>query len=105
MSIWQKIFGYPAINQLPAAQKQEVKKLLDELVKIGQLDDFLSLQPGGPFNVRCHHTQARRIGERINEIGGLELMTASRAYVKDKLKATLAEHLDYCWQNIGEWQA
>ncbi len=49
MSIWEKIFGYPAINQLPGTQKQEVKKLLDQLVKIGQMDDFLSLQPGGPF--------------------------------------------------------
>lgn len=105
MSIWEKIFGYPTINQLPGVQKQEVKKLLDQLVKIGQMDDFLSLQPGGPFNVRCHHTQARQIGERLNEIGGLELMQASRAYVKDKLKAVLAEHLDYCWSDIGEWQA
>lgn len=105
MSILEKIFGYPAINQLPGVQKQEVKKLLDQLVKIGQVDDFLSLQPGGPFNVRCHHTDARRIGERLNEIGGLELMSASRAYIKGKLKATLAEHLDYCWSDIGEWQA
>ncbi len=105
MSIWEKIFGYPAINQLPGTQKQEVKKLLDQLVKIGQMDDFLSLQPGGPFNVRCHHTQARQIGERLNEIGGLELMLASRAYVKGKLKAILAEHLDYCWTDIGKWQA
>jgi hypothetical protein len=105
MSIWEKIFGYPAINRLPSQQKQEVKKLLDELVKIGKLDDYLSLQPGGPFNVRCHHTGARKIGERLNEIGGLDLMWAARAYVKDKLKTTLAEHLDYCWQDIGEWQA
>jgi hypothetical protein len=105
MSILEKIFGYPAINRLPSQQKQEAKKLLDELVKIGKLDDYLALQPGGPFNVRCHHTGARKIGERLNELGGLELMWAARAYVKDKLKTTLAEHLDYCWQDIGEWQA
>ena len=105
MSILEKIFGYPTINQLPAAQKREVKKLLDDLVRIGQMDDFLSLQPGGPFNSRCHHTQARQIGERLNEIGGLDLMLASRSTIKDKLKATLAEHLDYCWTDIGEWQA
>ena len=52
------------------------------------MDDFLSLQPGGPFNSRCHHTQARQIGERLNEIGGLDLMLASRSTIKDKLKAT-----------------
>lgn len=105
MSLWETLFGYPVINQLDPARKRETNKLLDDLVKIGKMDDFLSLQPGGPFNVRCHHTQARKIGERLNEIGGLELMQAARSYVQRKLKATLAEHLDYCWQDIGEWQA
>ncbi len=104
MSILEAIFGYPAIRQLPPQKKKEVNKLLDELVKIGKLDDYLSLQPGGPFNVRCHHTGARKIGERLNEIGGLELMEAARSHVKRKLKPVIAEHLDYCWQNIGEWK-
>ncbi len=104
MSIWERLFGHPAIRKLSPEPKREVKKLLDELVKIGELDDFLSLQPGGPFNVRCHHVRARKIGERLNEIGGLELMQAARSHVKRKLKAVMAEHLDYCWQDIGEWQ-
>ncbi len=105
MSIWESLFGYPVINQLDPAYKREVNKLLDDLVKIGKMDDFLSLQPGGPFNVRCRHTQAIKIGERLNEIGGLELMQTARSFVQRKLKATLAEHLDYCWQDIGDWQA
>lgn len=104
MSIWESLFGHPAIRQLDPEPKREVKRLLDELVRIGELDDYLSLQPGSPFNVRCHHTRARKIGERLNEIGGLELMLAARSHVKRKLKAVLAEHLDYCWSNIGEWQ-
>jgi hypothetical protein len=104
MSIWERLFGHPAIRKLPQGSKREVKRLLDELVKIGKLDDFLSLQPGGPFDVRCHHTRARKIGERLNEIGGLELMQAARSHVKRKLKAVMAEHLDYCWQDIGEWK-
>jgi hypothetical protein len=54
--------------------------------------------------VRCHHTGARKIGEQLNKIGGLELMDAARWHVKSKLKSVMAEHLDYCWQNIGEWQ-
>ena len=105
MSILETIFGHPAIRQLPTEYKREVKKLLDELIKIGQLEDFLSLQPGGPFNIRCHHKRARNIGKRINEIGGLELMQAARSYVKRKLKAVMAEHLDYAWKDIGDWQA
>ena len=105
MSILESIFGNPAINKLDSAYKREVNKLLDDLVKIGKMDDFLSLQPGGPFNVRCRHTQAIKIGQRLNEIGGLALMQAARAYVKRKLKTMPAEHLDYCWQDIGDWKA
>lgn len=103
MSIWERLFGHPAIRKLPPQKKREVKKLFAELVKIGKLDDYLSLHPGGPFNVRCHHTRARKIGERLHEIGGVELMEAARAHVKRKLKPVMAEHLDYCWQNIGDW--
>jgi len=103
MSIWNKIFGHPVIRQLPQEEKQEVNHLLEELVKIGKLDDYLSTQPGGPFNVRCHHVRAHKIGERLNEIGGIELMQAARWHVKTKLKAVLAEHLDHCWKGIGDW--
>ncbi len=103
MNIINLIFGHPAIRQLSGAEKQEVNRLIEELIKIGQMDDFLSLQPGGPFNVKCHHVRARKIGERLNDIGGLALMQAARARVKRKLKAVMAEHLDYCWQDIGDW--
>lgn len=104
MSIWDLLFGQPAIRELPSKQKKEVKRLLAELVKIGEQDDYLSTYPGHPFNVRCHHVGARRIGERLNEIGGLPLMEAARSHVRRKLKNVMAEHLDYCWQDIGEWQ-
>jgi len=104
MSILERLFGYPVIRQLPPQTKKEVNKLLAELVKIGTMDDFLSTQPGGPFNARCHNVHARKIGQRLNEIGGLELMQAARSHIKNKLKDVMAEHLDYCWQDIGEWQ-
>lgn len=105
MSLWDLIFGPPAIRKLSSQERKEVDRLLADLVKIGKLDDYLSVSPGGPFNIRCHHTGARKIGERLNQIGGLELMQAARAHVKRKLKPVMAEHLDYCWQNIGKWQA
>jgi hypothetical protein len=104
MSILEALFGHPAIRQLPSEEKAEVKRLLADLVNIGKLDDYLSLRPGSPFDVRCHHTGARRIGERLNRIGGLPLMQAARSHVKRKLKPVLAEHLDHCWTDIGEWQ-
>jgi hypothetical protein len=105
MSIWDMIFGHPAIRALDAEQKKEVNRLLADLVKIGHLDDYLSTSPGGQFDIRCHHVGARRIGLRLHQIGGLALMQAARDHVKRKLKAVMAEHLDYCWQNIGEWKA
>lgn len=104
MSIWEIIFGDAAIRQLTPEQKREVKPLLSELVRIGKLDDYLSTRPGGQFNIRCHHVRSRKIGERLNEIGGLELMQAARSQIKRKLKTAKAEHLDYCWQDIGDWQ-
>ncbi|NLN70502.1 MAG: hypothetical protein GX142_06945 [Chloroflexi bacterium] len=105
MSFLHTIFGHPAIRALSSEQKREVNHLLENLVKIGQLDDYLSTSPGGQFDIRCHHVEARRIGLKLHQIGGLELMQAARAHVNRKLKAVLAEHLDYCWQNIGEWKA
>jgi len=104
MSIWETLFGHAAIRQLPSDAKREVKQLLAELVKIGKQDDYLSLRPGAPFNGHCHHTGARKIGERLNEIGGIKLMQAARSHVKRKLKPVMAEHLDYCWSDIGDWQ-
>jgi len=103
MSIWEAFFGHPVIRQLPPNTRNEVKGLLDDLVEIGRLDDYLSLTPGSPFDGHCHHTGARRIGERLNEIGGLPLMHAARSHVNRKLKAVMAEHLDHCWKGIGDW--
>ena len=105
MSLIEILFGHPAVRKLAFEQKNEVSRLFEELVKIGKMDDFLSLHPGGPFNIRCHHSRSRQIGERLNDIGGLALMEAGRSYVQRKLKKTnLAEHLDYCWQDIGDWR-
>jgi hypothetical protein len=35
----------------------------------------------------------------------LPLMQAARARVKRKLDPVMAEHLDYCWNQIGDWMA
>ena len=104
MRIFSRLFGDPALRRLAPEQKNEVKRLLTDLVKIGETDDYLSVQPGGAFNGRCHHTGARKIGERLHEIGGIPLMKTARAHVERKLKAVIAEHLDHCWSNIGDWQ-
>ncbi len=105
MSILDLILGDPALRTLDKLKRQEVDKLITNLVKIGVQDDFLSLTPGGPFDVQCHHREARQIGKRLHELGGMALMEAARGRVKRKLKAVMAEHLDHCWKGIGDWQA
>ena len=104
MKIWHAIFGHPAIRKLPSATKREVDSLLEELIRIGKLEDFLSVHRGGDYDRNYHHKRAREIGQRLNEIGGLDLMLAARARVKRKIDPVMAEHLDYCWMEIGDWQ-
>jgi hypothetical protein len=105
MCIIDLIFGHPTIRSLSSEQKKEFNRLLADLIKIGQQDDYLSTIPGGQFDIHCHHVGARRIGQALHQLGGLELMQAAREQVKRKLKMVMAEHLDYCWQDIGGWKA
>jgi len=105
MNLLTLLFGEPAINALDSHRKAEVRVMIDKLLAIARTDDFLSLVPGGAFDMHCHHREAREIGKRLNEMGGVPLMYAVRNNIRRKLKDTLAEHLDHCWKDIGDWQA
>ncbi len=105
MSFFDIFFGDPAIRQLNNHQQGEVQNIIAKLIQIGKTDDFLSLAPGGTFDVQCHHREARDLGKRLNEMGGMPLMLAVREKIRRKLKAVMAEHLDHCWKGIGDWQA
>ncbi|HSN95344.1 MAG TPA: hypothetical protein VLR89_09835 [Anaerolineaceae bacterium] len=105
MNLLTMLFGDPVINALDAHRKAEVRTMIEKLVTIGRKDDFLSLVPGGDFDMQCHHREAREIGKRLNEMGGLPLMWSVRNSIRGKLKDTLAEHLDHCWKEIGKWEA
>lgn len=86
-------------------QKVEAEKLLEELIRIGANDDYLSERPGGNFNVQCRHVRAIAIGKRLWEIGGLDLMNWAFRKVRRKLKRQIASHLEYAWDRIGDWRA
>ncbi len=101
MSFFQNLFGGgPGI---PRENRAEVDQLIEELIQIGKKDDFLSEHPGGIFNAQCHHTRARAIGRRLNEIGGLALMQFAHDRVRRKAGKDLTAHLEYCWSDIGKW--
>ena len=100
MSFFADLFG---IVPSPATNREEVDRLLDELLRIGKTDDFLSERPGGPFNVQCRHVRAIEIGKRLNQIGGEKLMEYSLRKVRKKLGKTIYAHLEYAWDEIGQW--
>jgi len=104
MSIFDKMFPNPLPKDLSSSSRQEVERLITELIGVGKKDGYLSEHPGGQFDFRCHNLEARRIGQRLNELGGLELMLAVRERIRRKLGMTAISHLDYAWSDIGKWK-
>lgn len=89
----------------PSHAREEVERTLDELVRIGRTDDFLSERPGGGFNRDCRHIRTREIGQRLNELGGVPLMEYAFNHVRRKLGKDLSWHLQAAWKDIGDWIA
>lgn len=87
-----------------AADGKEVAALLDELIKIGIKEDYLSEIPGYGYNSQCRHIRTHEIGKRLNEIGGSNLMSWAFTRVRKKAGKVPASHLEYAWNDIGGWQ-
>jgi hypothetical protein len=90
------------------SEKEEITSLVEELVKIGKTDDFLSERPGFGFNGQCRHVRARQIGLRLHNLGGFPLMEWVYFKVKRKLGKQgkiLVSHLEYAWVEVGGWRA
>lgn len=100
MSFFTDLLG---IVPCPAHSREEVDRLLSELLRIGATDDFLSERPGGAFNVQCRHVRAIAIGKRLNEIGGDQLMEFILRRIKKKLGKNILAHLAFAWDDIGQW--
>jgi hypothetical protein len=102
MGFFDSLFGprlYPAHSQM------EVEKLVNELINIGIKEDYLSEHPGGGYNVQCRHIRTREIGQRLSDLGGFRLMNWAFTKVKKKAGKVPADHLEYAWQSVGEWEA
>jgi len=93
------------VKPYPSYAKTEVDRLLDELIRIGKTDDFLSERPGGGFNRECRHIRAREIGKRLDELGGLPLMEFANRSIRRKIGKNLSWHLEAAWKDIGKWIA
>ena len=102
MSFFESLFSR---SPVPTKDKDEVNRLLDELVRIGVKEDYLSEIPGSGYNAQCRHIRTRDIGRKLHEIGGLTLMQWAFKQVRKKAGKVPASHLEYAWTEIGEWQA
>jgi hypothetical protein len=103
MGILSSLFGKPPY---PRELKPEVDRLLDELIRIGNNEDYLSEGPFiQGFDSKSRHIRTREIGKRLEEIGGFDLMEAAYNRVRKKLGANMATHLEYAWAEIGRWMA
>jgi hypothetical protein len=100
MDFFRNLFSKPPY---PRELKSEVDRLIEELIHIGKVDDYLSEIPGGSFNGQCHNIRARQIGKRLYEIGRLPLMEMAHKQVRKKLGMQLTAHLEYAWNEIGGW--
>ena len=76
----------------------ELDDLIGELILIGGRFDFH--EPGGG-----PHARARSIGQRLNEEGGLNLMTAVWWKIAGAQKRLSMQSLNNCWHGIGGWTA
>jgi hypothetical protein len=93
------------IKPYPSYARTDVERMLDELIRIGKTEDFLSERPGAGFNRECRNIRAREIGKRLDEIGGLPLMEYANRQVRRKLGKNLSWHLEAAWKDIGKWIA
>lgn len=102
MSLLENLFGP---KPYPPEAKDEVVKLIEELVVIGLKEDYLSVYPGGGYNAQCRHLRTRQIGDRLYKIGGINLMVWAFERIRKKAGKVLASHLEYAWVDVGEWRA
>jgi len=87
----------------PAHVQIEIDRMVEELVRIGKTEDFLSERPGGSFNIQCRNIRARDIGKRLDELGGIELMAMVQKKINKRLSPNLGDHLGYAWSDLGKW--
>ena len=83
----------------------EADRLVDELIKVGCREGFLSSEPGDRFDQNGRSIRAQQIGQRLNEIGGLRLMKIAWWRVRFAISPGPASRdLDITWDLIGDWR-
>ena len=77
--------------------------LIHELVEIGKVSPGTTSNEGSHF-LRQAKGRAREIGQTLSELGGLDLMVATRGAIQSWLGRPAAHELEAAWAGVGEWQ-
>jgi hypothetical protein len=84
---------------------READRLVDELMKVGCKEGFLSSEPGDRFDQNGCSIRTQQIGQRLSEMGGLRLMKIAWWRVRFALSPGPASRdLDISWDLIGDWR-
>ena len=133
MGIWQRLFGKkqpqtkvqrraakpgaPRVIDMRSEKEKQIERdayadkslgpeadrLVEELIQIGETDGYLSMKAGGKFDGTKKHIRARQIGQKLNELGGMDLMRAANYTVRARLGGVQARELEAAWGYIGNW--
>ena len=84
--------------------RPEIDRMTRELIEIGRRGGFLAMGPGGSGGGQSK-ARARVIGERLDEIGGIELMRSVGQRVARELGpgSGAGRELEAAWDGIGSW--
>lgn len=127
----KKIKDKGMVKELRLKIAKEADQLVDELIKIGLDEGFITssdarfcgacgyetikegqkrkcprcgrAQNRRHFNGKHMHKHARGIGKRLYELGGMKLMQTACARVRGELGPSLGRELEVAWAYIGTW--
>jgi hypothetical protein len=96
--------GVQSLDALVAASADDVEHLVAELIDLGRHGAYVG-EPGEHYDEHHNHKRARRIGEMLNNLGGMELMLAAHSRVAAEFTASArARELEACWGGVGHWR-
>jgi len=115
MGIWRRLFGKrKQVVDLRGDRERQIESdanagkslgpeadvLVSELIEIGNSPGYLG--SGEEFD-GFEHIRTREIGERLNQLGGKDLMVAAYYRVRAEIGAGKARELESAWGHIGDW--
>ncbi len=94
----------PPIKGTHGQLTTDYDSLLEELKTLGRNPGFMSSAFGSGFDDARHNIRAKRIGEMLNDLGGLAHMQRAVYDVRSSVGVAASEELSCIWNDIGAWR-